>query len=332
MLLNDAKFADNGGCGYVLKPPSMTGAAALDKTQKVSIKIISGWQLPKPSSADSKSHIVDPYVKVALYGVPTQIQGDFIRKTEVVKNNGFHPVWNKVLLFPSFLEEDIPSVVLVFLVCSGTEVLARRAIPLTCIQSGYRVVNLLSVDGKPLEESSLLCYFLWKEYGDSEGWVQRTDPLLGLKLDSTDSLRGTIYSELEEEEEEEEGELGTTQMDPDFLIPAAPADVEDSLSSSFSSASNLNVQGTGAPTADTSGKSSRRESKGKPTRFHRLREHLSFDRGRSPAGRWQECIAREPLTCVLCSATIARGRAYYKDSNIDPDEPLNRYCHSCTNR
>jgi len=73
LMLNYGWFEDNGACGYVLKPDFMRSAStdfSLDRpphasawTQTLTIRIISGYKLPK-KHGDSQSNILDPYVRV----------------------------------------------------------------------------------------------------------------------------------------------------------------------------------------------------------------------------------------------------------------------------
>ena len=70
MQLNRALFADNGGCGYVLKPeillnPSLNFNPLNLNTMKnkkvLEIKIISGQKLPDPAEGGIIRDISDPY-------------------------------------------------------------------------------------------------------------------------------------------------------------------------------------------------------------------------------------------------------------------------------
>lgn len=80
MMYNAGRFRDNGGAGYVLKPtfqckadsgfnpndPSTFGSLT---SRTLTITIISGQQLPKPKGA-TRGEVIDPYVIVAINGVP----------------------------------------------------------------------------------------------------------------------------------------------------------------------------------------------------------------------------------------------------------------------
>ena len=107
-FINRARFLNNGGCGYVLKPTFLrdssipyapTNPSGLDPKRypswKISLEILSGQHIPKE---EGSSDIIDPYVKVRLRGHPEDEKSgdDKVNKgkTEPVKNNGFNPVWN----------------------------------------------------------------------------------------------------------------------------------------------------------------------------------------------------------------------------------------------
>ncbi len=50
MHLNDSKFRENGGCGYLLKPGYMLPGGAMPKAgYNLVVHIISGQRLPKPT-------------------------------------------------------------------------------------------------------------------------------------------------------------------------------------------------------------------------------------------------------------------------------------------
>lgn len=95
MLFNEAMFAQNGRCGYVLKPDFLRkGKIVYDsktmpnsptsKPKVVRIRVISGQHIPKPNQR-TEGEIVDPYVKIKVYGHPADKQ---TCKTKYVKNNG----------------------------------------------------------------------------------------------------------------------------------------------------------------------------------------------------------------------------------------------------
>ena len=90
MLLNEAKFAPNGHCGYILKPKYLRGIyyarnePEFINIKKIKITIISGQHIPKATKT-IKDDIVDPYVILRMYG---HSDDHAKHATKVVKNNG----------------------------------------------------------------------------------------------------------------------------------------------------------------------------------------------------------------------------------------------------
>ena len=106
-FLNRAKFSDNGGCGYVLKPgflnepdpnysPCSPFILQVDKENIVKVTVVSGQHIPRPDGSLS-GEVIDPYVEVRVRGHPDD-KGNK-EATEYVKNNGFNPVWNQTFSF-----------------------------------------------------------------------------------------------------------------------------------------------------------------------------------------------------------------------------------------
>uniref|UniRef100_A0A8C4QEF7 Phosphoinositide phospholipase C n=1 Tax=Eptatretus burgeri TaxID=7764 RepID=A0A8C4QEF7_EPTBU len=164
MDLNGGRFRQNGGCGYVLKPAYMHSkesnfnpedphsSEGFDPT-KLTIKIISGQQLPK-CKGSKKGSIVDPQVTVEVFGVPEDNQE---KQTSFIENNGFNPFWNEILEF----NVTVPSLAMVrFLVEDydkhfNNDFIGQYSLPLTALKQGYRHVPLLSKDGNSLAPAFL---------------------------------------------------------------------------------------------------------------------------------------------------------------------------------
>ncbi|XP_073479690.1 1-phosphatidylinositol 4,5-bisphosphate phosphodiesterase zeta-1 [Aquarana catesbeiana] len=141
MDLQDGRFQDNGGCGYVLKPDFLRDSdCTFDPNNlltrrpfSLQIKVISGFLLP-PSKL-SKANTANPVVTLEIYGVPPD---QCSKKTRVAKNNAFNPQWNKSFTFsinvPELamirfcVEDRIPVV--------GNEFVGQYTLPLTCISKG----------------------------------------------------------------------------------------------------------------------------------------------------------------------------------------------------
>lgn len=171
MLLNYAKFANNGGVqsGYTLKPEYMCHDALLNHEvvkypnefkkpiKKLSVKIISGQQI-RPDDLVVRE-IIDPYVEVKIRGLDVDEERNQTFKTHMIKDNGFHPVWDSNTFDFQICAPDF-----CFLVITAYhgDVLRRDrmgwyAIELNCIQQGYRVVPLLNSIFQPIKGSYVFC-------------------------------------------------------------------------------------------------------------------------------------------------------------------------------
>ncbi|CAK6963725.1 -phosphatidylinositol 4%2C5-bisphosphate phosphodiesterase delta-4 [Scomber scombrus] len=166
MDLNDGLFRQNGCCGYVLKPdfmrdgntqfsPDKQGERQNYKPLHLSFQVISGQQLPKVNQKEGS--IVDPLVRVEIYGVPQDQAKD---ETTHINNNGFNPVWNETLNFVvhtpelalvRFVVEDYDK-------ASRNDFIGQFTLPFTCIQTGYRHIHLLSKDGTAIPPASLFIH------------------------------------------------------------------------------------------------------------------------------------------------------------------------------
>ncbi|CAJ1078728.1 1-phosphatidylinositol 4%2C5-bisphosphate phosphodiesterase delta-4 [Xyrichtys novacula] len=163
MDLNDGLFRQNGCCGFVLKPEFMRDEGTQFsperpeerqgyKPLRLSIQVISGQQLPKVNPKEGS--IVDPLVRVEVYGVPKDQAKE---ETNYINNNGFNPVWNETLNFII----HAPELALVRFVvedhdkASKNDFVGQFTLPFTCIQAGYRHIHLLSKDGTAIPPSSL---------------------------------------------------------------------------------------------------------------------------------------------------------------------------------
>ncbi|XP_077196224.1 1-phosphatidylinositol 4,5-bisphosphate phosphodiesterase zeta-1-like [Paroedura picta] len=164
MDLQNGKFLDNGGTGYILKPEYLrkknTQYNPFDVVGKynpvtVTIKIISGHQLP-PSNL-SKSNKADPLVKLEIHGVPEDMAK---HQTSVIKNNAFNPRWDETFTFSiqvpdlaliRFIVEDRMCVI-------ANDFLGQFTLPFTCMNKGYRHIPLVSKLGVSLKPASLFVY------------------------------------------------------------------------------------------------------------------------------------------------------------------------------
>jgi len=169
MFVNTGKFLDNGLSGYLLKPPSLLPPPSLGVKEgkakqastavlplNVTMKVISGWQLPK-TSGTTKGDVIDPYIDVKVVG----LEADYAHvKTKTVGNNGYNPVWNEEMNFTI----GKPDIAVIFIQVwdedklSANDFIAYSAIPVTSLRSGYRSVQLYNSKFEALPDSSLLVH------------------------------------------------------------------------------------------------------------------------------------------------------------------------------
>lgn len=145
LLLNDGRFRENGGCGYVLKPDVLQEVEAR-RPLHLSIRILSGSCLPKPKDK-RKEKCIDPYVKVSLFDVKNGFKEETTAfQTSIVYNNGFFPIWNEEKM--SFVVDSSDAAMLQMTVfdkevaTSSDEFIATAAIPVSCLRQGLRSVKL----------------------------------------------------------------------------------------------------------------------------------------------------------------------------------------------
>ncbi|XP_016380620.1 1-phosphatidylinositol 4,5-bisphosphate phosphodiesterase delta-1-like [Sinocyclocheilus rhinocerous] len=119
--------------------------------------VISAQQLPKVSKRESS--IVDPIVKVQIYGVPTDMT---VVETQYIENNGFNPMWNENFQFNvrvpdlalvRFLIEDYDS-------SSNNEFIGQYTLPFNCLKNGYHHVPLLTKKGDHLSSAGLFVHIM----------------------------------------------------------------------------------------------------------------------------------------------------------------------------
>ncbi|XP_057693133.1 1-phosphatidylinositol 4,5-bisphosphate phosphodiesterase zeta-1-like isoform X4 [Corythoichthys intestinalis] len=164
MDLNDGRFQDNGGCGYVLKPAVlMTSERCFDPScsqrgippTHLLLKVISGSNLPLPKSGKT----LDPFVRVEIHGIGSDCNR---KNTSTVKNNSLNPFWDTDMNF----RISVPDLCLVrFCVRDQTGFLSsdfvgQYTLPFSSLKKGYRWVPLWSRDGCSLDPASLFV-FVW---------------------------------------------------------------------------------------------------------------------------------------------------------------------------
>ncbi|XP_017120555.1 1-phosphatidylinositol 4,5-bisphosphate phosphodiesterase gamma-1 [Drosophila elegans] len=159
MQLNQAKFRNNGQCGYILKPVFMKSDGFHPNTPlsdhssevNVSIRLIAARHLFRGGKSNN------PQIVVEIVGASYDTGVKYRTK---VNENGFNPVWNETCEFvvrnPQFAilrfevqDEDM---------FAETHFIAQACYPLTCIRQGYRSVIMCNKFSEELELSSLLVH------------------------------------------------------------------------------------------------------------------------------------------------------------------------------
>eukprot|EP01095_Lingulamoeba_sp_RSL-Kostka_P002025 TRINITY_DN12891_c0_g1_i1.p1 TRINITY_DN12891_c0_g1~~TRINITY_DN12891_c0_g1_i1.p1 ORF type:complete len:762 (+),score=226.34 TRINITY_DN12891_c0_g1_i1:43-2328(+) len=150
LFINQGKFLNNGGCGYILKPDILRISKVDPKTfhkdirfkTKFSITIYSARQLPKLSESTS---IINPRVDIILSGMP---QDSYTKSTKKISGNGFNPYWGQKFTFNIVLPEAVTLLLMIVDVdesminIGGNVPVAYYSIPLPLIRQGYRVIPL----------------------------------------------------------------------------------------------------------------------------------------------------------------------------------------------
>uniref|UniRef100_A0A1I8HI18 Phosphoinositide phospholipase C n=1 Tax=Macrostomum lignano TaxID=282301 RepID=A0A1I8HI18_9PLAT len=150
MLFNRALFADNGGCGYVLKPEFYQQQTSESSRVDVRLRVLAGRRLPRTSP-----QITSSYVEVELYKTRS--------RSAVVPDNGLNPVYKDCNLEVKDCPEDS---ILRISVATETEawqdrvVIGEFAQPIRTLRSGYRSVALCDEFGDEIPASSLLVHLV----------------------------------------------------------------------------------------------------------------------------------------------------------------------------
>ncbi|CAJ1082103.1 -phosphatidylinositol 4%2C5-bisphosphate phosphodiesterase delta-1a isoform X1 [Xyrichtys novacula] len=159
MHINQGRFLPNGFCGYILKPefqrslssqfnPNTLTKGPWLQRKTFHIMVISAQQLPKLNKDKQKS-IVDPLVRIEIFGVPAD-------------NARFNPMWNEKFEFDihvpelamvRFLVEDYDST-------SQNDLIGQYCLPLTSVQNGYRHVPLLTKRGDVICSAGLFVHLM----------------------------------------------------------------------------------------------------------------------------------------------------------------------------
>nr|XP_033323937.1 1-phosphatidylinositol 4,5-bisphosphate phosphodiesterase gamma-1 isoform X2 [Megalopta genalis] len=162
MQLNQAKFRENGNCGYILKPefmcrddfnPQDKSCLLGIETLKFNLKIIGARHLMR-----SGRGIASPFVEVEIIGADFDTGTKLTTKT--IPDNGFNPMWNEscefevanpYLAFIRFVVQDED-------MFGDSNFIGQATYPVRCLRSGYRSVTLKNNYSEDLELASLLIH------------------------------------------------------------------------------------------------------------------------------------------------------------------------------
>ncbi|XP_030625453.1 1-phosphatidylinositol 4,5-bisphosphate phosphodiesterase delta-1a isoform X2 [Chanos chanos] len=169
MDLYQGRFLPNAQSGYILKPEFQRDPASqfdpvnLSKgswlqKKTMHLMVISAQQLPKINKEKAKS-IVDPLVRVEIYGVPADNSS---KETGYIENNGFNPMWNETFQFTV----HVPQLAMVRFVvedydtASQNDLVGHYTLPFTSIQNGYRHIPLLTKNGDVIPSAGLFVHIM----------------------------------------------------------------------------------------------------------------------------------------------------------------------------
>ncbi|KAK3104139.1 hypothetical protein FSP39_024731 [Pinctada imbricata] len=159
MMINTAKYMDNGGAGYLLKPEFLraglwnyTYTEICNKYQAYNLYkiVISGSQIPKPKDS-KKGEVIDPFLKIDVYGAKQDTRSV---KTSHIDNNGFNPRWDEEVTFNISLPELAIVRFSVYDRDPGKDdFIGYFALPFHCIQQGYRHFPLYTKIGDKVPQT-----------------------------------------------------------------------------------------------------------------------------------------------------------------------------------
>lgn len=162
MQYNQAKFRDNGGCGYLLKPkymlsevydPNSLATLRGVETKILHMRIIGARHMCRVG----RSSVSSPLVEVEVIG--SSIDSGLKHRTRYLEN-GFNPLWNErfevhvknpylALLRFEVYDEDM----------FGERIsIAQATYPVNCIRSGYRSIQLRNKYSEEFELATLLVH------------------------------------------------------------------------------------------------------------------------------------------------------------------------------
>lgn len=147
LLVNDGRFRENGGVGYVLKPSILMMKEETEpRSTHLEVKILSGSCLPKPGGV-SIGDCIDPYVKISLFDCHEGKEVESSQTTNIVFKNGFSPIWK----FEDSFHFDVKNSSVAVMQWTiwdknslprDDEFIASASVPISCMRQGIRSVKL----------------------------------------------------------------------------------------------------------------------------------------------------------------------------------------------
>ncbi|KAJ8350466.1 hypothetical protein SKAU_G00255960 [Synaphobranchus kaupii] len=107
--LHRARFTQNGGCGFSLRPAPVGPQAAGTPPQDLRVRVIGAHGLPKPQGSGTIGEVIDPYVVLELHGVPADCAE---HRTRTAAQNQDDPLFDQTFHF----QVSIPELALLRLV------------------------------------------------------------------------------------------------------------------------------------------------------------------------------------------------------------------------
>ncbi|XP_053133809.1 inactive phospholipase C-like protein 1 isoform X3 [Hemicordylus capensis] len=208
MDLHTGWFLQNGGCGYVLRPSVMReeisyfsantkGIVPGVSPQVLHVKIISGQNFPKPKGACAKGDVIDPYVCIEVHGIPADCTE---QRTKTVQQNSDNPIFDESFEF----QINLPELAMVrFVVLDddyiGDEFIGQYAIPLECVQPGYRHIPLRSFVGDIMVHVTLFVHIaITNRSGGGKAQKRSLTSRIGKKTRGYTMLRNTSLKTIDD--------------------------------------------------------------------------------------------------------------------------------------
>jgi len=150
MQQNEALFRGSGG--MVLKPDYIHKGDAPEVA--ISVQIIGASNIPCPEDCKDISKL-DPYLKLDLRAPETKHK----RETKKRKNTGPNVLWNETIQFPRIKDHLAFMRIKMYHDKAGKDhVFALWNARVDCLQSGYRFLRFLDVEGKEIPGMVVMVY------------------------------------------------------------------------------------------------------------------------------------------------------------------------------